>query len=217
MNIDSSSPNDFFDEDYFLNGPSTGKSNYENYSWKPELTIPMAATMKRLLGMRDKSRVLDFGCSRGYLVAALRILEIESYGYDFSKWAIQHCFPDVKDYLSNALTAEPMQYDYVIAKDVLEHLSEAQLNEVLPSLYEATIKSLFFIVPLTERDGSSYICPRDEQDPTHIIRWTLPTWIKFFQSIDRRMVVTGSYFVPGIKEANVAWENSCGFFHVRRF
>lgn len=40
---------DFYDENYYLHGKQTGKSSYEAYSWKPDLTLPMADHLKRAL------------------------------------------------------------------------------------------------------------------------------------------------------------------------
>jgi hypothetical protein len=31
-----------YTEDYFMRGPESGLSNYRDYQWLPDLTIPMA-------------------------------------------------------------------------------------------------------------------------------------------------------------------------------
>lgn len=211
------SPCAIFDEDYYLRGPSSGKSNYENYGWLPDETIPMAQMMMRALGVAPGDTLLDFGAARGYLVKAFRILGVDSNGYDISEWAVQNCDADVKEHVSTELKADPMSYDYIVAKDCLEHISEPELEILLPRLYKATKKSLLVIVPLSADEDGPYLCPKDEKDVTHKIRWPLCDWIDFLQSIDRRMVVMGSYYIPGIKQCNTAWENSCGFLIIRRF
>lgn len=208
--------NEIYDEDYYMNGIATGKSNYENYRWLPELTLPMAANIKRYLGIKDGEKVLDFGCARGFVVKALRMLNVDAYGYDISKWPIENCDPEVKDFVSNEINSDPMTYDYVIIKDVLEHIPVGELEAIIPKLIRSTKKCIFITVPLTDESGR-YICPRDEEDPSHVIRWTLPAWINFLQDLDRRMVVTGSYYVPEIKQANSAYENSCGLLKIQRF
>lgn len=218
MNIGPNDPT-LFGEDYFLRGEELGLSGYSSYSWKPDATLPMACYIQRYLGIKGGDRgnsVLDWGCSRGYLVKALRMLNIESYGYDVSEWAITNCDPSVKDYVSTTVDLRPMSYDFVIAKDVMEHLTKGQLSEVLPKLLSAATKAVLIIVPLTGEDGGPYLCPRDEKDPTHKIRWNLTTWLSFLQNLDRRCVCSGSFYVPGIKQENCNWENSCGFFLIKR-
>lgn len=217
INNISDSPNDVFDSDYYMNGPSSGKSNYEGYSWLPDQTIPMAQMMMRALDISLCDTVLDYGTARGYLVKAFRLLGVNATGYDISKWAIENCDPEVKEFVSNSLETEPMSYDFIVAKDCFEHISQPDLEALLPRLYKAVRKSMLVIVPLSHNEDGPYLCPKDEKDSTHLIRWPLQTWINFLQSIDRRMVVSGSYYVPGIKQANTAWENSCGFLIVRRF
>jgi hypothetical protein len=211
------SPCDIFNEDYYLRGPQTGVSNYENYRWVGHLTLPMASAMKKWLGVEEGDTLMDIGTARGYLVKAFRMLNIQAYGYDVSKWAIENCDPDVKEFVSTELMCEPMSYDFICMKDCGEHIEYEQLTKIIPRLIKGTRKAMLVIVPLAGESGGKYICPKDEMDATHKIRWTLPEWLNFLQSFDRRMVVSGSYYIPGIKEANTAWENSCGFFTIKRF
>lgn len=206
-----------FDEDYYERGPQTGKSNYEAMRWLPDLSLPMCAYMKRYMGIRDHDSVLDYGCAKGFLVKALRMLSVNAFGYDVSEYAVVNCDSTVRDFVSNELKADPMAYDFVIAKDVMEHLTKEQLSEVLPKLMAASRKAMLIIVPLTGEDGGPYLCPKDELDTTHKIRWNLSTWLKFLENVDRRCVVGGSYYVPEIKQVNTGWPQSCGFFLLRRF
>ncbi len=49
---------EFYDRDYYERGLASGKSNYDNYRWIPELTFPMAMTIIDVLGIRRGDRVL---------------------------------------------------------------------------------------------------------------------------------------------------------------
>lgn len=200
-----------------MRGEDTGRSNYSDYRWLPDQTMPMAWYIKRYMGIKDGESVYEFGAARGFLCKALRATGVQAFGYDISPWAVENCDPAVRDYMTNEFKVDPMSYDFVIAKDVMEHLTKEQLAETLPVLMAATRKAMLIIVPLTDQDGGPYLCPKDEKDPTHKIRWNLTTWLKFLESVDRRCVVGGSYYVPEIKQANIAYENSCGFFLLRRF
>ena len=182
----------------------------------PEATVPLAAAIKKLLGIKDGESVFEVGAARGYTIKALRMLGVEARGYDISEWAVENCDPEVKDYISTSYVPDPMSVDYVLAKDVFEHVDPEQLKPMLLNLVQMMRTAMLIIVPLTDEDGGKYLCPKDEIDTTHINRWTLPTWLIFLENIDRRLVVSGGYYVPGIKQANTAWEKSCGFITIRR-
>jgi hypothetical protein len=211
-----SSPCDIFDADYYMSGPQTGKSNYENYQWLPDMTIPMAAKIKKYLGIKPGETLYDYGCARGFVVRAFRIIGVEAFGYDISKWAIENCDPEVQAFVSNDPSIGLMSYDYVLCKDVMEHIPEEELKELVPRLIRSCKRSMLIIVPLAHQEGGSYVCPKDEKDITHKIRWPITKWLKFLENIDRRLVVTSGYYIPEIKQENTAWEDSCGFFLIRR-
>src|SRR3990167_2449572 len=94
-------PGSVYDDAYFLRGAETGKSLYTNYRWLPDLTIPMAKRIIEHLGFEgDKSTtILDYGCSRGYLVRALRGFGYKAYGVDVSAWAIENADEIAKPHL----------------------------------------------------------------------------------------------------------------------
>lgn len=202
-----------FTEGYYLRSEG---SNYRNYTWMPEATIPLAAAIKRLLGVQDGDKVLDVGAARGYLVKAFRMLGLDAHGCDISEWAVQNCDLDVKEFMATSFNPAPMSYDFITLKDVAEHVEKDDLREMMRMLTGMARKAILVIVPLTAVDGGEYLCPHDEKDATHINRWCLPTWISFLENIDRRLVVSGGYYAPGIKQKNSAWEKSCGIITIRR-
>lgn len=53
---------EYYNVDYYENGLSTGKSCYQNYTWMPEMTIPMAMTMIDYLSISKNHTILDYGC-----------------------------------------------------------------------------------------------------------------------------------------------------------
>ncbi|MDH3324467.1 MAG: methionine biosynthesis protein MetW, partial [Candidatus Peregrinibacteria bacterium] len=88
-----------YDAEYFENGIASGKSGYQDYRWMPERTIKFAHKIIKELGLRDGDKVLDFGCAKGYLVKAFRILDIDAYGCDISRYAISEADKDIAPYL----------------------------------------------------------------------------------------------------------------------
>ena len=126
----------------------------------------------------------------------------------------------MRDRVSNTLNLDRM-YTHIVSKDVLEHLSVEELQDVLPKLWAACHDSMLFIVPMTDRHGL-YLRREDEDDPTHQIRWQMDEWINFlYDTLDgvsgiHAPTVFGSPHVEGLKPASgqVMW--STGFFKITR-
>lgn len=202
---------DIFDEDYFMRGKETGKSLYFQYTWKPSLTIPMAQTIVDHCGIEKGSKVLDFGCARGYLVKALRGLGYDAYGCDVSKWAIDNCDSEVKKYLRNEYDGKE-KFDWIIAKDVLEHVEYVYF--VIKDLLESAQKGVFVVVPLSRFDNGKYVVEEYEKDITHKHRLTLTTWVGLFLKVGWK--VEASYRLSGVKDNYAQYEMGNGFITARR-
>lgn len=207
---------DFYNSDYYLRGPETGKSNYSDYHWMEAETGAMADSIIRHLHLKEGDYVLDFGCARGYLVKSLNARKVNAVGHDISKWAIENCDPDVSNLVSNELITAPMLYDCVVSKDSCEHISLSQLRYLIPALCQATKKSLLFIVPLTAYTNGEYRRKEDEADVSHIIRYNLQDWLILLTQLAPDFTVSGSYHIKGIKPASLEVPQSCGFFTLQR-
>lgn len=203
-----------YDSDYYLRGKQTGKSLYEDYKWLPHLTIPMCQAVINYLGIRRDHTILDFGCARGYAVKAMRILGYDAYGQDVSEWAISNCDEDIKESV-RLLDRVTHPFDWIIAKDVLEHIPDIQvaINNILTF---AKI-GVFAVVPLSKEDGGKYVLDAYEKDVTHVHRLTLASWVRLFLS--RGWDVKATYRVPGIKDNHYrpAWEPGDGFIVATRY
>lgn len=202
-----------FGADYFLRGQELGISGYTDYHWMPELTVLMAQAIAEHCGFMKSGTVLDFGCARGYTVRALRGLGHEAWGLDISQWAIDNCDPAVKQWVScNYGFPVRATYDWVLAKDVLEHVEDAAYT--IKTLMGAAQEGVFVVVPLSAMDGGKYVVPSYEDDVTHIHRLTLATWAAMFMvpgwSIDAR------YRLPGVKDNYNQYPNANGFITARR-
>ena len=203
-----------YDEDYFMRGQETKKSLYTSYSWKPELTIPMAAVIVRHCGIENSDIIVDYGCARGYVVKALRELGYTAYGLDVSTWAIDNCDPEVRKYVSRMWDVVPYKIDWFIAKDVLEHVNMNSLPHCINELMDSAKKGIFAVVPLSPTDGAPYVVADYELDVTHVHRLTLASWAALFMrpgwSVEAR------YRLAGVKDNYAAWERGNGFITARR-
>lgn len=203
-----------FTEDYFMRGPETGLSNYRDYSWKPDLTVPACKKIAEYLGMRRGDSVLDVGCSRGYYVRAMRMLGYRAFGYDISEWAIQNCDREVAEYVGNEFPKRA--FDWVTMKDVAEHIQLHGLATLVETLNQCVTKGMLIIVPLAFERGGPYIRNEDEMDRTHVIRWTMDDWIAFLEDHADGFNVNASYNIHGIKPAAAKVRHSTGFFTLVR-
>lgn len=190
-----------FDCDYYENGVVTGKSCYLNYRWMPEMTIRMAYLIIKHLNLKTEESVLDFGCAKGYLVKALRILDIPAYGCDISEYAINQVDGDVRSFCnfiedSNCLFPFERKFDWIISKDVLEHLSEQEIDAFLTQA-QGTTEKMFHVIPLG--DGEKFVVPEYQLDKTHKLAKTKEWWLEKFESFGWSMDVF-SYNMKGIKD-----------------
>lgn len=205
---------DMYDADYFERGIATGKSLYENYRWIPELTIPMAMTIIDYLGIKRSQTVLDFGCAKGFLVKALRMLGRDAYGVDISNYAISNVDPDAVGScftrFNDGVPCPDFPFDFCIAKDVFEHIEPSHLAKDLCGINAGC---LFVIVPLA--DHGRYRVPAYEQDPSHIIRWNEYEWSAFFKENGWRQI-DFQFRIQGIKDNWESFETGNGFFTLKR-
>lgn len=199
-----------YDEDYFERGPKTGRSLYERYRWIPEKTLPYCHRMIVSVGIRPGQSILDFGCAKGFYVKALRLLGYNAFGVDVSPYAIGHADEDTRPYLflgSVPSAGAQSLWDWVHAKDVLEHIEERKMEETLRTLAIVGAR-IFAIVPLAV-DGK-YIIESHEKDATHVIREPLSWWEQALKSAGWSVLATTG--IRGLKpHYDVAYPNGHGY------
>ena len=133
-------------------------------------------------------------------------LWVNTYGVDISDFAIKNCLPDVtnkvkviKNNLKEALKKlkfNRKNFDWVISKDVFEHIPQKDLKQILKQLTKIT-KNLFVIVPLG--DKSKYRIKQYHLDITHVIIKNEHWWTKLFENNGFK-VQKMLYKVDGIKD-----------------
>ena len=171
---------EFFDKSYYESGPQSEKSLYQNFRWIPELTIPLAHHIVQSMGIMHDQTVMDFGCAKGYLVNALRLLKLEAYGIDVSDYAINQAMKETTEYIK---AIEPFSDDFaycdhLIAKDILEHIEYENIDKQMEIL-RAKCETIFAVIPLG--DGEKYLIPAYELDKSHHIRESREWWTDKFK------------------------------------
>ena len=190
---------EFYDADYFERGKQSGKGWLENYSWMPRRTFREALAFVDTLGLDDNSTVLDFGCSKGFMVRAMRQLDIDCYGVDISEYALSF----VKDgtcYNLNCKDAWELltaaEFTHIICKDVLEHLTPDQLKETMEKLAKIAPK-MMVVIPMG--DNGKYRIPEYHMEVSHLIAEDEEWWEEEFENSGWK-VITIKHHILGLKD-----------------
>jgi SAM-dependent methyltransferase len=166
-------PGGWYDEDYW-DRPGTKSGFAHPYQWHL-IGSQFADTAQHIAASFHPATVLDVGCGRGFLVAALRHLGIEATGIDLSAYAVGTAHPDAADHVRVAdVTADllPGPADLVVCFDVLEHLPAETVPTVLTKLAGAASEWIVANIGLDGQDDGS--------DPSHINLQTRGWWVEAF-------------------------------------
>lgn len=164
---------------YFELGEGSG---YINYSWIPQIIGPRAEAILSESKITAPAKILDFGCAKGYYVRWLREKGFKAIGVDTSLYALSQSPQNIRNSLflssqTDLLSFDRKEFDLVILKDVLEHLTQENLREIFKKL-KIISKKIFITVPICNQ-YRNYINEIDEKDITHKIRYTKNEWKKF--------------------------------------
>tara|TARA_B100001123_G_C15255617_1_gene1004550 strand:+ start:529 stop:1179 length:651 start_codon:yes stop_codon:yes gene_type:complete len=207
-----------YNSDYYERGKELGISGYSNYRWLPNLTIPMCEKIISHLGITKEHLILDFGCAKGFVVKAFKDLGYQCFGTDISEYALSKSPDDIKENLnfyqgdkslSELLSKTDIdKFDFIISKDVFEHIPYDEIEEIIFTLSKYCRK-LFCVMPLG-KDGK-YIVPDYENDITHIIREDINWWKAIFERCNFK-IIKQSYLLDGVKDNWKQYEKGNGFF-----
>ncbi|MFW2387346.1 MAG: methyltransferase domain-containing protein [Polyangiales bacterium] len=160
--------------------------NYFSYGYRDRL-VP------RLRGMLDgKKRVLDFGCGGGFLMPALSRVAAEVYGVDFSPTSVEltnERSAGIENFRGAYAPQEALQmglkFDGILAVEVIEHLSDAQLAstlEIIKGLLEPGGVILFTTPNDEDLSASRLYCPECDHVYhrwQHVRSWNVATLSAF--------------------------------------
>ena len=195
-----------FNKDYYEDGVRKGLSGYEDYRWMPTRSMPEALDIKH--GFNFKTCV-DYGCAKGYLVHALRLIGCDAWGEDISEYALNNCHPNVKEYVS---APNDKKYDFLICKDVLEHVDELELPKLLKTFTQKS-NQFFFVIPLG--DENRFRIREYEVDITHVTKKDEEWWINLFNKCGLKLI-DFSYSLGSVKEKwTKVYPYGNGFFNLK--
>ena len=127
-----------YDKDYW---DGLRRFGYGGYKYIPGRWRQVAQDLIDRYALTNKSKVLDVGCGKGYLLSELKMLlpELHIVGTDLSPYAIQCANPEIRKHIllskaQDKLVFEDQYFDLVISLGVLHNLQifelEMALNEI---------------------------------------------------------------------------------------
>jgi SAM-dependent methyltransferase len=183
---------DFYDKDYFENGQESGKGWLQNYRWMPRRTFREAFSIVDYLDIDDDSHILDVGCAKGFIV---RELEYKADGCDISEYALSFA-PEGCWNCTDWTSHYNFGYTHILIKDMLEHLTLKQLDEMLQTLKNVA-NIIMCVVPMG--DDGVYRIPEYHMEISHLIAEDENWWINVFEK-NGWSIAKHDAVVPGMKD-----------------
>ena len=128
--------------------------------------------------------VIDIGCGQGYLVRHLRRRGLETWGADFSEYALDQAPEDVRTYLrqydltgSNAMSLPGAPFDLITCFETMEHIPEHLVDLAIVNIFEGVKPGgrVLFAICTDDRDGA-------HRDPTHLTVKSRDWWEAKFRA-----------------------------------
>ena len=174
MNIKSENINSLYDKYYYDH--CCGVTYVRNDHWMSFFNGIAKSIQEEI----NPSTVLDAGCAKGFLVEAMRSLDIQAWGIDVSAFAITHVHESIQEYCSvQSLTIDLVQdYSLITCIEVLEHMPEKDAKAAIKNMCSHSQDILF---------SSS---PNDYKEATHINVHPPEYWVEqfarygFFRDLD---------------------------------
>lgn len=166
------------EELYFKNRLSMEEKHWTDaYQWKSHF--------------KPKS-CLVVGAGVGQRVFTMNALDVDTYGFDISKIAIENTpYKDCKSklFVDNIVNLKHKgQYDLVVCYDVMEHIEEKDVDNALKNLYNLTKKNILFGITYKEN-------PNINADPTHITKKPGKWWLEKIKGAGFKVNEAPEYFL----------------------
>lgn len=155
----------------------TRNQGYGGYTYQSKFTEPVVARMKKFYGLTSKSRVLDVGSGKGFLLYELRrqIPGITISGIEISEYGVQNTLADVKPFVTvgNAkkLPHADKAFDLVLAINTIHNLPLEECFMALQEIERVSRKDKYIIVDAW----------RTEEERQKMAKWVL-TGLTYFST-----------------------------------
>ena len=142
--------------------------------------------------LKSKSKILDVGCGKGFLVKDLCDIDMDAYGIDISEYAIKNSPEDIKNRLkigsAEVLPYKNNYFDLVISINTLHNLKREDCKTAIREIVRVTKKNSFIQV-------DSYNTPKEKEIfedwvLTAVFHCYPQEWIDLFKEVNYK----GDYY-----------------------
>ena len=114
---------------------------YGGYNYLPGRWKPVAEKLIEIYNLDSKSKVLDIGCGKGYLLYEMKLLipDLDIIGVDSSEYALEHVKDEIRPFILNHRAEDHLPYldkkfDLVISLGTFHNLRLEQLKFALEEM-----------------------------------------------------------------------------------
>jgi ubiquinone/menaquinone biosynthesis C-methylase UbiE len=138
-----------FDKDFF---DGERKFGYGGFSYNPRYWSEVVKDLSNYYNLNNESKILDVGCAKGFMLYDFYKLNtnLDLYGIDISKYAIDNSVPEIKHKLQVAnatkLPYEDNFFDLVIAINTIHNLDKDKCEIALKEISRVSKKNAFITV-----------------------------------------------------------------------
>lgn len=138
-----------YGKEYWDGNRSNGYGGYKYIDgyWKP-----VALKLIKKYKLTNKSKILDIGCGKGFLLYEIKKIlpKLKIIGFDISKYAIKNSHPKIKGYLSlvkaqNKYPLKKKSIDLVISLGTLHNLNIYELSKAFSEINRVAKKSYIWV------------------------------------------------------------------------
>lgn len=154
-----------YDERYFATGLGLPYDESQPHWWRFFGDIA-----DRIVKGLAPASVLDAGCAKGFLVAALAERGVDARGLDVSQYAVDSAVRGAEGRLAVGSLTDPLdgRWDLVTCIEVLEHMSPEQTQRAIDNICAVTESVLLSSTP------------HDFVEPSHVNVRPVATWASWF-------------------------------------
>jgi len=128
------------------------KFGYGGYKYIPGRWKPVAEKLIKTYKLNSKSKILDAGCGKGFLLHEIKLLEpnIEISGFDISDYAIENSHKNIKSNIflhdiKNKFPFKNKEFDLVISLGTIHNLEIFDIKNAIQEI-ERVGKSSYIMV-----------------------------------------------------------------------
>jgi len=179
---------EYFDEKYFTVEGDRGWYNEWAFDLKNEWHKKGVEFLIENVPLKYNTKIIDLGTARGNVVYWLNKMGFDAYGVEVSEWCVKnaHSQKILQADLSKHIPVVSESYDYVIAREVLEHIPECEIDTTIREIYRILKpKGIAIISNATNRAGKEDKKRKSGYyDPSHVLIRSPYWWIKKFKKFN---------------------------------